>query len=59
VLARLRVGDAIEGDVTLADQLVEEIIGHGHSVCKIHVLPLARDQFSLNVDFNIKIHVSF
>jgi len=38
VLARLRYSDAVENDVTLTEQRVGEINGHGCEVRKVHIL---------------------
>ena len=50
---RLRAGDIVESGVTLTEQGVEEIIGHGRCVRQGHILPRARDQFTSRVDFGI------
>ena len=49
MLARLRDGDAIQSDVTFTEQSVEEIIGHGRVVYKVHILCRTRDQFTPDV----------
>ena len=53
VLARLCDGDAIESDVTLTEHRVEEIIGHGCEVGKVHILSRSRDKFNQDVEFDI------
>jgi len=41
MLTRLRDGDAIESDVTLTEQRVEEIICHAREVRKFHIFSAA------------------
>jgi len=53
MLARPRVDDAIESDVTFTEHRVEEIIGHGRDVRKVHILPRSRDQYTPDVEFVI------
>jgi len=43
VHTRLRKGDAMESDVTLTEQRVEEIIGHAREVRKADILSRGRD----------------
>jgi len=43
VLARLRDCGAIEVDVTLTEERVEEIIGDGRVVRNVHIIPRTRD----------------
>ena len=57
VFVCVRDGDTIDSDVTLTDQGVEKIIGHGREVCKVHILSRSPDQFSPEVDFDIYIYV--
>jgi len=59
VLTRLRDGAAFESDVTMTEQSVEEIIGHGPEVRKVHILFRSRDQFTPDIEFNIEIYVRF
>jgi len=58
LLTRLRDGDAIESDVSLIQQRVVEIIGHGREVREVHILSGSRDQFTPDVEFDIQINVS-
>ena len=53
VLVRLRDGDAIDSDVKLTEQGVEEIIGHGREVRKVHILSWSRDSFTPDIEFHI------
>ena len=57
VLARLRDRDAIESDVTLTEQRVEEIIVHRRLVRNVDILPRIGDQFTPNVEFDIEMYV--
>jgi len=56
-LARLRYCDAIENDVTLTEQGVEEIIYYARVDRKVHILSRGRDQFISDVEFDIEINV--
>jgi len=58
VFARLRDCDAIEKNVKLAEQWVEEIIGHGRVVRSVHILsrnPV--DPFTPDIEFDIETYV--
>jgi len=56
-LNRLGDGDAIESDVTLTEQGVEEIIGHDPVVRKIYINSRGTDQFTTDLEFDIEIDV--
>jgi len=57
VLARLRGHRADESDVTLTEKWVDEIIGHDRFVRKINIILRTREQFTMYLEFYIKIYV--
>jgi len=53
VPARLRDGDAVESDVTLTEQRLEQISGYGREVRNVHILFRSRDQFTPDIEFDM------
>ena len=53
VVACLRIGDAIDGDVIFTEQRKKEITGHTRGVRKVHILSRSRNQFNSDVEFDL------
>ena len=59
VLARLRDCGAIENDVTLTEERVEEIFVDGRVGRNVHVIPRTREEFTSCVEIYIEMYVVF
>ena len=53
MLTRLRDNDAIDSDVTLTEQTVEEIICHARELRIVHILSRTQNQITSDVEFDI------
>jgi len=56
-LTCMRNGDAIESDVTMTEQRVEETIGHARDERKDHIHFRGRNQYTPDVEFDIEIYI--